>query len=58
MREEICIMELRFLIDRYGEKIILKQLAELVGQQKIEKAKMDFYLKQALINYDAPSLVM
>ena len=58
MREENCIMELRFLIDRYGEKYILKHLADLVGQKKIEKAKMDFYLKQALINFDAPCLVM
>ncbi|MCD6533997.1 MAG: hypothetical protein J7L25_07980 [Deltaproteobacteria bacterium] len=58
MREENCIMELRVLIDRYGEKIILKQLAELVGQQKIEKAKVDFFLKQALINFEAPRLIM
>ncbi|MEA1921929.1 MAG: hypothetical protein U9N63_04670 [Pseudomonadota bacterium] len=58
MREENCIMELRFLIDRYGEKNILKHLANLVGQQKIEKAKVDFFLKQALINFEAPSLVM
>ena len=58
MREENCIMELRVMIDRYGEKIILKQLAALVGQQKIEKAKVDFFLKQALINFEAPSLIM
>jgi hypothetical protein len=58
MREENCVMELKFLIDRYGEKCILKQLANLVGQQKIEKAKVDFFLKQALINFEAPSLVM
>lgn len=58
MREEICIMELRFLIDRYGEKFILKNLAELVGQQKVDEARMDFFLNQALLTYDAPSLVM
>lgn len=58
MREEICIMELRFLIDRYGEKFILKNLAELVGQQKVDEARMDFFLNQALLTYDAPCLVM
>ena len=58
MREEICIMELRFLIDRYGEKFILKNLAELVGQKKLDEAKVDFFLKQALMTFDAPSLVM
>ena len=51
-------MELRFLIDRYGEKFILKQLVDMVGQQKIEKAKVDFFCKQALINFEAPILVM
>ena len=58
MREEVCIMELRFLIDRYGEKFILERLAELVGQQKVDKAKVDFFLKQALMTFAAPSLVM
>ncbi len=58
MREEVCIMELRFLIDRYGEKFILKNMAELVGQQKVDEARMDFFLNQALLTYDAPSLVM
>ena len=51
-------MELRFLIDRYGEKFILKNLAEPVGKHKIDEAKMNFFLNQALLTYDAPSLVM
>ena len=58
MREEICIMELRFLIDRYGEKFILKNMAELVGQQKVDEARTNFFLNQALLTYDTPSLVM
>ncbi|MCK5680952.1 hypothetical protein KAI46_09110 [bacterium] len=58
MREETCIMEIRFMIDRYGEKFILNRLAEVVGQQKIEKAKTDFFLKQALLTRTAPELVM
>lgn len=58
MREEVCIMELRFLIDRYGEKFILKNLAELIGQQKIDEAKANFFLNRALMTYDAPALVM
>ena len=58
MREEICIMELRFMIDRYGEKFILKCLAELVGQHDIAEARMNFFLNQTLLTYDAPSLVM
>ena len=58
MREEVCIMELRFLIDRYGEKFILKNLVELVGKHKIDEARMNFFLNQALLTYDAPSLVM
>ena len=58
MREEVCIMELRFLIDRYGEKFILKNLAGLVGQQKVDEARMNFFLNRALLTYDAPSLVM
>lgn len=58
MREEVCIMELRFLIDRYGEKFILKSLAEIVGHKKLEEARVDYFLKQALITCAAPNLVM
>ena len=58
MREENCVIELRSLIDRYGEKFILKQLADLVGQKEIEKARVDFFCKQALISFEAPRLVM
>lgn len=58
MREEICLMELRFLIDRYGEKFILNNLAELVGRKKLEQARADFFLKKALVTFAAPRLVM
>ena len=58
MREELCVMELQSLIDRYGEKFILKRVAELVGGPKLEQAKSDFFLEKALLTYVAPKLVM
>jgi|GEM_PF-5632147 len=58
MREEICTMELIALFDRYGEKFILKVMAELVGQNKLEKAKTDFFLGNALLRLATPPLVM
>ncbi|MBN2706081.1 MAG: hypothetical protein JXR89_06555 [Deltaproteobacteria bacterium] len=58
MREEVCIMELQSLMDRYGEKFILKRIAELVGRPKLERARTEFFLEKALITFNAPNLLM